>query len=184
MTRSTDRALLRRRVNLYEGRELQAALGSMMDNEIQGRAAHVAAIREKAEAEMKEIGVDEAFISKLVETFYGRVLAHPELGPVFDARLSGRWPEHMDKMKSFWSAVAFRSGAYGGKPVQAHLGVANMTHDLFPKWLSLFSSTLDDVAPTPEAKDWFMATAERIAKSLTLSLFYNPALDDPTKKTG
>jgi hemoglobin len=29
-----------------------------------------------------------------------------------------------------------------------------------------------------------MATAERIAKSLTLSLFYNPALDDPTKKTG
>jgi hemoglobin len=89
----------------------------------------------------------------------------------------------MDRMKSFWSAVAFRSGAYGGKPVQAHLGVANMTTDLFPKWLSLFSTTLDDVAPTPEAKDWFMATAERIAKSLTLSLFYNPALDDPTKKT-
>jgi hemoglobin len=26
---------------------------------------------------------------------------------------------------------------------------------------------------------WFMATAERIARSLTLSLFYNPALDDP-----
>ena len=66
---------------------------------------------------------------------------------------------------------------------QAHLGVANMTPELFPKWLSLFSQTLDDVAPTPEAKVWFMATAERIAKSLTLSLFYNPALDDPTKKT-
>ena len=27
-------------------------------------------------------------------------------------------------------------------------------------------------------------TAERIAKSLTLSLFYNPALDDPAKKAG
>jgi hemoglobin len=155
-----------------------------MNSEIQGRAAHVAAIREKAEAEMKAIGVDEAFISKLVETFYGRVLEHPELGPVFDARLSGRWPEHMQKMKSFWSSVAFRSGAYGGKPVQAHLGVANMTPELFPKWLSLFSQTLDDVAPTPEAKIWFMTTAERIAKSLTLSLFYNPALDDPAKKMG
>ncbi|MBB3655890.1 hemoglobin [Rhizobium sp. BK650] len=155
-----------------------------MKSEIQGRAAHVAAIRERAEAEMKEIGVDEAFISKLVETFYGRVLAHPELGPVFDARLSGRWPEHMDKMKSFWSAVAFRSGAYGGKPVQAHLGVANMTPELFPKWLALFSATLSDLAPTPEARDWFMATAERIAKSLTLSLFYNPALDDPARKMG
>jgi len=95
-----------------------------MSNELQGRAAHVAAIRERAEADMKAIGIDEAFVSKLVDTFYGRVLEHPELGPVFDARLSGRWPEHMEKMKSFWSSVAFRSGAYGGKPVQAHVGVA------------------------------------------------------------
>jgi len=153
-----------------------------MDSELQGRAAHIAAIRERAEAEMKAIGIDEAFIDNLVETFYGRVLAHPELGPVFDARLAGRWPEHMEKMKSFWSAVAFRNGAYGGKPVQAHSGVANMTPELFPKWLTLFAATLDDIAPSEEAKAWFMATADRIARSLTLSLFYNPALDDPSLK--
>lgn len=156
----------------------------MDDNDLQGRAAHVAAIRERAEAEMKAIGIDAAFIDRLVETFYARVLAHPDLGPVFDARLSGRWPEHMDKMKCFWSAVAFRNGAYGGKPVQAHVGVANMTPDLFPKWLDLFSTTLDDIAPNDEAKAWFMATAERIARSLTLSLFYNPAMDDPALKRG
>ncbi len=153
-----------------------------MDTELQGRAAHIAAIRERAEAEMKAIGIDEAFIDNLVETFYGRLLAHPELGPVFDARLAGRWPEHMEKMKSFWSAVAFRNGAYGGKPVQAHSGVANMTPELFPKWLTLFAATLDDIAPSKEAKAWFMATADRIARSLTLSLFYNPALDDPARK--
>ena len=153
-----------------------------MNNELQARAAHVAAIRERAEAEMKAIGIDDTFIGNLVDTFYGRILAHPELGPVFDARLSGRWPEHMAKMKSFWSSVAFRNGAYGGKPVQAHLGVANMTPELFPKWLELFAATLDDIAPNPEAKAWFMATAERIAKSLTLSLFYNPAIDDPALK--
>lgn len=153
-----------------------------MNEELQGRAAHVAAIRERAEAEMKAIGIDDAFIGNLVDTFYGRILAHPELGPVFDARLSGRWPEHMAKMKSFWSSVAFRSGAYGGKPVQAHLGVANMTAELFPKWLELFAATLDDIAPNPEAKAWFMTTADRIARSLTLSLFYNPALDDPALK--
>ncbi|TCR90719.1 truncated hemoglobin [Rhizobium sp. BK376] len=154
----------------------------MTDNDLQGRAAHVAAIRERAEADMKAIGVDAAFIDKLVETFYGRVLDHPELGPVFDAKLNGRWPDHMAKMKSFWSAVAFRNGAYGGKPVQAHIGVQDLTPALFPKWLNLFSQTLDDIAPNAEAKAWFMATAERIAKSLTLSLFYNPALDDPARK--
>lgn len=155
-----------------------------MDSELQGRAAHVAAIRERAEADMKAIGINEAFIGNLVETFYGRVLAHPELGPVFNARLAGRWPEHMEKMKSFWSAVAFKNGAYGGKPVQAHVGVADITPELFPKWLELFSATLDDIAPSEEAKTWFMTTAERIARSLTLSLFYNPALDDPVRKRG
>ncbi|MGK6314721.1 group III truncated hemoglobin [Neorhizobium sp. DT-125] len=153
-----------------------------MNNELQGRAAHVAAIRERVGEEMKVIGIDEAFIGNLVDTFYGRVLAHPELGPVFDTRLSGRWPQHMEKMKSFWSSGAFRSGAYGGKPVQAHLGIADMTPELFPKWLELFAATLNDVAPNQEAKAWFMTTAERIARSLTLSLFYNPALDDPALK--
>ncbi len=155
-----------------------------MSDELRGRAARAAAIAERAEAEMKAIGVDEAFISRLVDTFYTRVLAHPELGPVFDARLSGRWPEHMRKMNSFWSAVAFKSGAYGGKPVQAHVGVPGITPELFPKWLELFAATLDDLAPTHEAKAWFMATAERIARSLTLSLFYNPALDDPNLRRG
>ena len=155
-----------------------------MHPDLNARAAHSVAIRERATAEMKAIGIDEAFISTLVDTFYSRVLAHPELGPVFDARLAGRWPQHMEKMKAFWSSVAFRSGAYGGKPVQAHLGVANMTADLFPQWLALFAATLDDVAPSEEAKAWFMVTAERIAKRLTLSLFYNPALDDPALRRG
>jgi len=152
-----------------------------MNSDLQGRAAHVAGIRERAEAEMGKIGVDQAFIDRLVETFYARILEHPELGPVFDAKLAGRWPAHMEKMKSFWSAVAFHNGAYGGKPVQAHVGVAGMSPELFPKWLALFSDTLSDIAPSEEAKAWFMATAERIARSLTLSLFYNPALDDPAR---
>ncbi|WP_368517365.1 group III truncated hemoglobin [Rhizobium sp.] len=154
-----------------------------MENEIRARAAHLAGIRERAEAEMTRMGIDPAFIDRLVDTFYGRVQAHPGLGPVFDGRLAGRWPDHMEKMKRFWSSVAFKNGAYGGKPVQAHLGVEGMAADLFPEWLALFSETLADIAPSKEARDWFMATAERIAKSLTLSLFYNPALDDPAKTT-
>jgi len=139
-------------------------------------------MQERAERDMARMGVDAAFISRLVETFYERVRAHDMLGPVFDNRLSGRWPEHMEKMKSFWSSVAFKTGAYGGKPVQAHMGVGGMSADLFPQWLTLFSQTLDEIAPTKEARDWFMQTAERIARSLTLSLFYNPAFDDPALK--
>jgi hemoglobin len=126
--------------------------------------------------------VDDEFIRRLVETFYGRVLAHPDLGPVFDGRLSGRWGEHIERMIAFWSAVAFRSGAYGGKPVQAHQDVDNIRPELFSAWLELFAATLDDVGASEGAKSWFMAAAKRIARSLMLSLFYNPALDDPRLK--
>ncbi|AHK00146.1 MULTISPECIES: group III truncated hemoglobin [Rhizobium/Agrobacterium group] len=153
-----------------------------MQDQIAAKAAHNAEIQNRAEKAMAAIGIDAGFVDLLVETFYGRVLEHPTLGPVFNARLSGRWPEHMARMKQFWAAVAFKNGGYGGKPVQAHLGVKGMSAELFPQWLALFSATLDDIAPSPQAHSWFMETAERIAKSLTLSLFYNPAMDDPALK--
>ena len=152
-----------------------------MNEDLQARATHSTEMRQRAEADMARMGVDAAFISHLVETFYQRVRKHEALGPVFDNRLAGRWPEHMEKMKSFWSSVAFKTGAYGGKPVQAHMGVSGMSADLFPQWLALFSQTLDEIAPTQEAHGWFMQTADRIARSLTLSLFYNPAFDDPAR---
>ena len=154
-----------------------------MENELDGRPSHNAEIRNRADVEMQALGIDRALISAVVDTFYARVSEHPELGPVFNARLSGRWSEHTMKMKSFWSAVAFHDGSYGGKPVQAHLGIANLTSNLFPIWLELFATTLDDVVTNEEAKAWFMATAQRIARSLTLSLFYNPALDDPNRRS-
>lgn len=106
-----------------------------MQDDLIGRAAHRAEITARAEAQMAGRGVDRAFIDRLVETFYGRIQAHPTLGPVFDTRLSGRWPEHLAKMKAFWSSVAFKNGAYGGKPVQAHHGVAGITEGLFAEWL-------------------------------------------------
>lgn len=153
-----------------------------MSERIEARAAHSAETHARAEAEMAKIGIDAVFIERLVDTFYQRIRDHEALGPVFESRLVGRWPEHMDKMKSFWSAIAFKTGAYGGKPVQAHVGLHGMTAELFTQWLALFSQTLDDIAPNRQVRDWFMATAERIARSLTLSLFYNPAFDDPVLK--
>lgn len=153
-----------------------------MTTELTGRAAHRAEITARAEAEMAAMGVDPAFIDRLVETFYSHIQKHPDLGPVFDGRLSGRWPEHMIKMKAFWSSVAFKTGAYGGKPVHAHQGVDGMAEGLFLKWLQLFSDTLVEIRASDAAHAWFMASAERIAKSLVLSLFYNPALDDPHRR--
>jgi len=154
-----------------------------MTTELTGRAAHRAEIAQRAAAEMAAMGVDAAFIDRLVDTFYGNIQQHGELGPVFEGRLAGRWPEHMVKMKAFWSSVAFKTGAYGGKPVQAHQGVDGMAEGLFLQWLQLFSDTLIEIGASEDARRWFMASAERIAKSLVLSLFYNPAFDDPRMRS-
>ncbi|MBW8447975.1 MAG: truncated hemoglobin [Arenimonas sp.] len=153
-----------------------------MQDDLIGRAANRAEIIARAQAQMAEMGIDRAFIDRLVETFYGRIQAHPRLGPVFDTRLSGRWPEHLAKMKAFWTSIAFKNGAYGGKPVQAHHGLAGITEGLFVEWLALFSETLDDMKASEEARRWFMATADRIARSLVTALFCNPALENPTRR--
>jgi len=153
---------------------------------IEARAAHMTAIREKAEREMADIGVTAEFIDLLVETFYTRIRAHATLGPVFERKLEGKWEPHLVKMKRFWGSLAFKNGAYGGKPVAAHTPLLNqspeMSPGLFGEWLQLFNATLIDIAPTPKAHDWFMTTADRIARSLVTALFYNPGDDDPARQ--
>ena len=42
-----------------------------MTTDLTGRAAHRAEITARAEAEMAAMGVDTAFIDRMVETFYG-----------------------------------------------------------------------------------------------------------------
>lgn len=153
-----------------------------MQEELEARAAHLEGIRARAETEMQSIGITPQGIDRLVDTFYSRIRTHPTLGPVFNARLEGRWADHMPRMKNFWSSIAFKNGAYGGKPVQAHLGIDGMQETLFADWLKLFDETVRDLFADARAQAWFMQTAERIARSLILSLFYNPALDDPARK--
>ena len=79
-------------------------------------------------------------------------------------------------MKLFWQAVALRNGVYSGRPVPAHLGVAGLNEPLFAEWLVLFAATLDDIAPSAEARDFLMSSAEHIARSLILSIFHNSAV--------
>src|SRR5690349_20038299 len=68
-------------------------------------------------------GVSEALIRQLVETFYDRVIRDPELGPIFQNKLSGRWSEHLALMVDFWSSLTLRTGRYQGKPQASHFGL-------------------------------------------------------------
>lgn len=124
-------------------------------------------------AEANALGIDEAYISTLVETFYTRVRAHPILGPVFETAIKD-WPPHLATMKRFWASVALASGTYSGKPVPAHARHSHIQQWHFNLWLALFEQTLRDTAPTEGAVRYFMERASRIAQSLQFAMFGLP----------
>lgn len=126
--------------------------------------------REELRDHAAALGIDEAYISTLVETFYARVRAHPVLGPAFDVAITD-WTPHLETMKDFWSSVALGTGRYSGRPVPAHAKHRHIQQHHFNLWLALFEQTLRDTAATPEAIHYFMERAGRIAQSLQYALF-------------
>ncbi|HOY78495.1 MAG: group III truncated hemoglobin [Hyphomonadaceae bacterium] len=128
------------------------------------------------------IGIDEAYISLLVDEFYRRIRADETLGPIFEEAIGDRWDYHLPRMKSFWASVALNAGTYSGQPVPAHKKLSQVEQSHFQTWLALFRQTLQDTAPTPEAVDYFMERANRIAESLQLAMFGFPGL--PVKRQG
>lgn len=131
--------------------------------------------RAEIQARAAAMGIDEAFISRLVETFYGHVREDETLGPIFAGQVED-WDEHLPKMKDFWSSVALNSGRYAGKPVPAHRKLDGVSAADFTVWLSLFERTLEELAPSPEVVSYFMERADRIARSLQLAMFGLPNL--------
>ena len=126
--------------------------------------------RRDIQAHAASLGIDEAFIETLVETFYGRVREHDRLGPIFNGEIDD-WPDHLAKLKDFWASVAMNAGRYSGKPVPAHVELEGVRREDFGEWLGLFRRTLEDISPGAETVDYFMVRAERIAQSLQLAMF-------------
>lgn len=127
--------------------------------------------RADIQASAAALGITEAYISTLVETFYARVRVDPELGPIFNNAIGHEWDVHLEKIKAFWSSVALNTGRYDGRPVPAHKKHPEIQEQHFGIWLGLFEQTLRDTAPTEGAAAYFLERAQRIAQSLRMALF-------------
>lgn len=112
-------------------------------------------------------------ISRLVDEFYAEVRVHPRLGPIFNSRLDGKWPAHLDKLKAFWRSVLLTTGEYYGRPVPAHNGIAELEESDFALWLSLFDQTIDSIFDA-YGRIVIKDKARRIARSLWLARFGTP----------
>jgi hemoglobin len=136
--------------------------------------------RFEMQARAASIGIDGAYISRLVDALYLRIRAHQILGPIFDKAIGDNWDNHLPRMKRFWESVALNTGTYSGKPVPAHQRLTNVEPIHFRIWLALFRQTLEDTAASQEAVGYLMERAERIAESLQLAMFGFPGL--PAKR--
>ena len=120
----------------------------------------------------RSMGVDQAFVSDLVEAFYARVRQHDVLGPVFEAAIGEDWAPHLITMKQFWGSIALNEASYGGRPIPAHhKHLDKIRPEHFAIWLTLFSETLEDLAPSSEAAAFFLERAERIGENFEKILF-------------
>lgn len=109
---------------------------------------------------------------KIVHRFYATVRADAVLGPIFEAKLAGRWDMHLSKMVDFWTSVTMQTGAYSGRPHAAHAGLG-LTAEHFTRWLALFAQTVDSCC-TGYASALFYDRAQRIADSLQIGLNIGP----------
>ncbi|MEH6402117.1 MAG: group III truncated hemoglobin [Sneathiella sp.] len=123
----------------------------------------------------RPIIIPNEMIVKMVDRFYDKVKEHPILGPIFDTQIGDRWAEHMPKMYRFWSSVLNSSGLYSGNPMQKHMTLKNkVSAENFTHWLDLFRETLEELFNAKDV-EFIFEKAERIAQSLSLGMFFNPA---------
>jgi hemoglobin len=133
---------------------------------------HAAAVR-LAHRPSKIGPLSDHAIRYLVDSFYAKVRADSELGPIFKRAIPGDWGPHLATMHDFWSSIMLTSGRYKGNPIAVHLRVEGMEPQLFGRWLALFAETCrelfdDDVAGV------FRAKAERMLKASSLLCSIDP----------
>jgi truncated hemoglobin YjbI len=119
---------------------------------------------------MSAAAITPSSIIRLVDTFYERVRMDAVLGPVFEAKLAGKWQEHMPRMYAFWTKVLLGTGEFEGNVFGKHMALSGIDKEHFVRWLTLFRLTSIEVFGAEEAQE-AMLVAERIASSLQLGFF-------------
>jgi hemoglobin len=91
-------------------------------------------------------------IKKLVDAFYEKVKRDELIGPIFDERIHDRWPQHLEKMYTFWQTVLLGEHTYFGRPFPPHANLP-ISHQHFEKWMELFIETVDELFTGEKANE-------------------------------
>ena len=83
-------------------------------------------------------------IKKLVDTFYNKIREDELLGHIFNERIQDRWPQHLEKMYTFWQTLLLDERTYFGSPFPAHASLP-VSAKHFKRWMELFTQTVDEL---------------------------------------
>lgn len=120
----------------------------------------------------------EARVHALVARFYGDVRADPLLGPLFEARLEGRWHIHLPRIADFWVAVLLRSRRYSGNVYAAHMQIDGVTKAHVRRWLELWIEHVRTL-PDPAEVALLQTVALRIGRTLSAGWFADVPRHEP-----
>jgi hemoglobin len=105
-------------------------------------------------------------IKKLVDTFYEKVREDELIGRIFNERIQNRWPQHLEKMYTFWQTLLLGERTYFGSPFPPHANLP-ISHNHFERWMQLFNQTLDELFTGEKAEEakWRAAKMAEIFES-------------------
>lgn len=109
-------------------------------------------------------------VKQLVDSFYGKVRNDNLLGPVFNERIEERWPQHLEKMYSFWQTTLLGEHTYSGRPFPPHATLP-VGHQHFTRWVVLFTETVDELF-TGDKADEAKWRAAKIAEMFELKVYH------------
>lgn len=95
----------------------------------------------------KDIGNRED-IERMVNRFYKKVIADPQIGFIFTDVAKVNWEKHLPVMYDFWENSLFYTGSYTGNPLKMHQHlnrVIPLQSEHFEQWTTLFNETVDEL---------------------------------------
>lgn len=109
-------------------------------------------------------------VKHLVDSFYGKIREDLLLKNIFNSNIQDRWPQHLEKMYTFWQTVLLSEHTYYGSPFPSH---AKMPIDKkhFDRWLQLWFDTIDENF-TGEIADEAKWRASKMAEMFQFKINY------------
>jgi hemoglobin len=119
------------------------------------------------------VPISEEQCRLLVVSFYGKIRADVDLGPIFERAVAGDWETHLAKMYDFWSSVMLTTGYYRGSLIAVQKHIGGLEIGLLDRCFALFGDSCDELLDSETAGLCWLKAAH-IAESLRLFLFYRP----------